>query len=142
MLYQKVIDELYQSFEGDIYSSSVHNSNEVYVEVKTSRIPDICKHICGSQGGTLVSLFANDERTINGKYAVYYVFAVRDQGSFIILKCGIEEENPTFPSITPDINQAHLYEREIRDCLVSFRKAIQIQDGLYSTATGLRACIL
>lgn len=115
MLFQRIIDELSGSFQEDIHSCSIRNSNELYMEVNSYNILNICKHIHGIMGGTLVSLFANDERAISGKYAVYYVFAIKKEGLFLILKCCIEAENPVFQSITVDIHQAHLYEREIRD---------------------------
>lgn len=115
MLFQKVIDELSRSFQSDIYNYSLRNSNELYVEVNHNNILNLCKHICNAAGGSLVSLFANDERSINDKYAIYYVFAMKEEGFFLILKCLIGAENPVFQSITADIHQAHLYEREIRD---------------------------
>ena len=114
MSFQRVIDELSGSFQGDIYNCSTRNSNEVYMEVNGDNILNICKHVC-SVGGSLVSLFANDERSICGKYGIYYVFAIKEEGFFLILKYGVGAENPTFKSITIDIHQAHLYEREIRD---------------------------
>ncbi len=114
MLFQGIIDELSGSFKGDIYSCSTLNSNEVYMEVNGDNILNICKHVC-SLGGSLASLFANDERSICGKYGIYYVFAIKEKGFFLILKYFVEAENPTFKSITIDIHQAHLYEREIRD---------------------------
>jgi Ni,Fe-hydrogenase III large subunit/Ni,Fe-hydrogenase III component G len=114
MSFQRVIDELSGIFQGDIYSFSTRNSNEVYMEVNGDNILNICKHVC-RLGGSLVSLFANDERPICEKYGIYYVFAIKEDGFFLILKYGVGAENPTFKSITIDIHQAHLYEREIRD---------------------------
>lgn len=114
MLFQGMLDKLTAGFQGDIYNHFIRNSNELYMEVNGSRILELCKEVC-SLGGTLVSLFANDERQLNGKYVLYYVFAMREEGYFVILKYGVEAENPTFKSITAEIHQAHLYEREIRD---------------------------
>lgn len=114
MLFQEVIDRLSVSFQKDIISCSVRNSNEVCMEVNGGNIVDICKHVC-SLGGSLASLFANDERGLCGKFALYYVFTMKEGGFFLILKYYVEAENPAFKSITTEIHQAHLYEREIRD---------------------------
>jgi len=111
---QKLIDELSASFKEDIRSFDVRNSNEAYVEVNGDNILELCKHV-RDMGGSLVSLFANDERPLCGRFALYYVFAVRGQNCFIILKYYVAEEKPVFKSITVDIHQAHLYEREIKD---------------------------
>lgn len=112
---KEITDMLLCNFKDDIYKSCLHNSNELYIDLRGDNILGICKYIKDVMNGTLVSLFAGDERHINGMYAVYYVFALRNESVFLILKTLIEEDVPEFRSITVDIHQAHLYEREIRD---------------------------
>jgi Ni,Fe-hydrogenase III large subunit/Ni,Fe-hydrogenase III component G len=109
------IDELNMNFKNDIYKSTVMNCNELYVSINPENVLGICKYVCQKLGGTLVSMFANDERAINGHFAIYYVFAIRAHGLFIILNTCIDPNNPTFHSIANEIHAAHLYEREIQD---------------------------
>ncbi len=111
----KYTDLLKTNFPGDIQGEPLLNGNELYIEVNPENILNICKFIYYTIESSLVDLFASDERPLHGKYAVYYVFAVKSESVYIILKTSIGEENPVFTSITGDIHAAHLYEREIRD---------------------------
>jgi len=112
---QTILTRLAGSFPGRIYSQALQNENELVLEVNPAKIREISQEIAVSLEGTLVSLFANDERALNGKYAVYYIWALRKEGCFILLRTLLEPENPCFISITNQIHQADLYEREIRD---------------------------
>lgn len=71
-----------------------------------------------SHGGCyrLTAMFANDERAINGYFAIYVIFASKEEGLFKTIKAVIkQEEPPEFPSLTPLIAAAAWYEREIHD---------------------------
>ncbi|HEY9059989.1 MAG TPA: NADH-quinone oxidoreductase subunit C [Pseudobacteroides sp.] len=111
----KYFDDLKKNFANDILSHTIKTQSEIYISVNNSRILDISAHIRDEMNGTLVSLFANDERLIDEKFAIYYVFAVRENGYHIVLKTLIDENNPVFNSISNQIHGAHLYEREIQD---------------------------
>lgn len=115
MLHKKYVDQLLRYFPGNIYTYQTYNDNECYIEVDSKNILEICKYIYNTIGASLVSLFASDERPLSQKFVIYYAFAVRDEGTFIVLKSDIDAENPVFQSITREIHQAHLYEREIKD---------------------------
>lgn len=112
---QTILTRLASVFPEDLYRHALQNKNELVLEVNPTKIAEICQEIRNSLNGTLVSLFANDERTLNGKFAVYYIWALRKTGCFIMIRTLLEPENPVFISITTKIHQAHLYEQEIRD---------------------------
>ena len=77
---------------------------------------EVCRYVYEQLHCPLVSLFANDERAISGgQFAIYYVFSLRQEARFFVLKALVGEKNPRFPSITQYIHAANLYEREIRD---------------------------
>ncbi|HBV87141.1 MAG TPA: NADH-quinone oxidoreductase subunit F [Desulfosporosinus sp.] len=62
----------------------------------------------------LMSMFANDERQLNGNYAIYCLFSVGK--SMQVIKAVLKEKGKLeFPSITPKISGAAWYEREIYD---------------------------
>lgn len=107
--------ELSDVFLSDIYNSVIANNNELYLEVNSERIEDICNYINARLGYPLVSMFANDERQLSGKYSVYYVFANRQEGQFLITKTMIKSGNAKFKSISSKVYAASLYEREIND---------------------------
>lgn len=62
----------------------------------------------------LSAMFANDERSLNGSYAIYCIFLSRDSQQITALKTLVGEQGQ-FPSLTPDIPAAAWYEREIHD---------------------------
>lgn len=71
-----------------------------------------------SHGGRyrLTAMFANDERRINGSFAIYTIFFSKEDSDFKTIKALIkQDEPPEFPSITPIMAAAAWYEREIHD---------------------------
>lgn len=71
-----------------------------------------------SKGGrySLQAMFANDERSINGNFCIYILFAGEAAGEFNLVKGWIcEGQPPEFPSLTPLLPAAAWYEREIHD---------------------------
>jgi Ni,Fe-hydrogenase III large subunit/Ni,Fe-hydrogenase III component G len=116
MVTEDLLDILNRKFPAALRNYHVNNSNELYCEVSSETIVEICRFIYDQLKSPLVSLFANDERTVSGGcFAIYYVFALRPESRFLLLKTLISERNPIFPSITQYIQAANLYEREIRD---------------------------
>lgn len=64
----------------------------------------------------LTAMFANDERMINGNFAIYVIFFSKEDSAFKTIKAMIkEDEPPEFPSLTPLMAAAAWYEREIHD---------------------------
>jgi Ni,Fe-hydrogenase III large subunit/Ni,Fe-hydrogenase III component G len=115
-------NKLTEAFAENIYSSSTENTNELYMKVNPAKILEICTYINTTQGYPLVSMFANDEKSICSKYAVYYVFADRKQALLLIIKTLIDPNQMEIFSITPNIPAADLYEREINDLFGIFPK--------------------
>ncbi|MCX7745475.1 MAG: NADH-quinone oxidoreductase subunit C [Clostridia bacterium] len=111
---KKAIDRIRENYSKDIYKST-ENFNETYLEVNPESIIELCRLIHTEIKGSLVSLFASDERKLSGKFSIYYVFALKENHCFLILKTLISEENPAFKSISTEIHAASLYEREIKD---------------------------
>jgi Ni,Fe-hydrogenase III large subunit/Ni,Fe-hydrogenase III component G len=67
----------------------------------------------GGGRNVLSAMFANDERSISGGFAIYCIFLGRDEQQIMSIKTLLEDEQ--FPSLTPDIPAAAWYEREIYD---------------------------
>ncbi|WP_243166134.1 NADH-quinone oxidoreductase subunit C [Acetobacterium fimetarium] len=107
--------KLIENFGDDIIKTVKAYENELYLEIKPDRIRELSGYINHEMGYPLVSMFANDETSLIGKYAVYYAFADRVSGILLILKIGIEPEQMTFESIAGKVHAAARYEREIKD---------------------------
>ena len=61
-----------------------------YLEAPLENISELCGYIHQTLGYPLVLMFANDEQILQGVYAVYYVFADRDEGTLLVLKTKVE----------------------------------------------------
>lgn len=112
---EKMIRNLISVFNNSIFSSEIKNENELYFEIDTDKVREICSYIHKSKDLPLVSMFASDERDLNGKYAIFYVFAERQQANLLILKTTIDPNRMEIPSISETIPAAASYEREIKD---------------------------
>jgi Ni,Fe-hydrogenase III large subunit/Ni,Fe-hydrogenase III component G len=116
MVAESNFELLNHNFPGVFRNYQLNNSNELFCRVNPAETVAICRFIVEQLKCSLVSLFANDERSINGGcFAIYYVFALRSETRFLILQTLIPQEEPKFFSITQYIPAANLYEREIHD---------------------------
>lgn len=66
--------------------------------------------------GWLSVLFGNDERKLNGHYAVYYVLSM-EKGTkcWVTVRVEVDANKPEYPSVTPRVPAAVWGEREVRD---------------------------
>lgn len=112
---RSVIENLKIAFPKKFNAYNIMNNNELFIELPAYDVKLFCLYISKALDGVLVSLFANDERSLNDSFTLYYVWALRDKGFFVVLKTFLESDKPSFESITPEIHAAHLYEREIKD---------------------------
>jgi formate hydrogenlyase subunit 5 len=118
----KYIDALRARFGSAIMDESWQASDQVTVTVPLNSVPDIVEMLYYEQGGWLATVVANDERPINGQFAIYYVLSVEgandlevNDKAYVVVHAQIPAHQPEFPSVTPKVPAAVWYEREIRD---------------------------
>ncbi|WP_107968887.1 NADH-quinone oxidoreductase subunit C [Campylobacter concisus] len=101
--------------------------DQITVLVDRNDLPLAVKTLYYDIGGFISTMIPNDERQINGCYALYYAismegskmteaddFAAEDK-CFITVKTLILGSDPTFPSVTPLVPACVWYEREAYD---------------------------
>ncbi|WP_462104842.1 hydrogenase large subunit [Campylobacter concisus] len=101
--------------------------DQITVLVDRNDLPLAVKTLYYDIGGFISTMIPNDERQINGSYALYYAismegsklteaddFAAEDK-CFITVKTLIPGSDPTFPSVTPLVPACVWYEREAYD---------------------------
>ena len=101
--------------------------DQITVLVDRNDLPLAVKTLYYDIGGFISTMIPNDERQINGYYALYYAismegskmteaddFAAEDK-CFITVKTLIPGSDPTFPSVTPLVPACVWYEREAYD---------------------------
>jgi Ni,Fe-hydrogenase III large subunit/Ni,Fe-hydrogenase III component G len=93
-------------------------TNEVYLSLRQeslSGLPEICSLLTESLGAHFTTLVANDERTLTGTLSLYYVFSVATEDCFLILQVPVDPRHMEVPSISPTLESANWFEREVKD---------------------------
>ncbi|HDN9017219.1 hydrogenase large subunit [Aeromonas salmonicida] len=110
------IQQLRQQLPHAIIDEQWQTADQATLTVKPTSLVALTSLIFHKQGGWLSVSFANDERSLNGHFAVYHVFSMEgDTKSWITVKVLVEATSQEYPSITPTIPAAVWGEREIRD---------------------------
>jgi formate hydrogenlyase subunit 5 len=118
----KYVAALRARFGASILEESWQAPDQVTVTVPLNSLPDVVAMLYYEQGGWLATVAANDERPLNGQFAVYYVLSVEGakddtapENAYVLVRAQIPPHQPEFPSVTPKVPAAIWYEREIRD---------------------------
>ena len=93
----------------------MHPVNERYQDVGPEEFYGLCASL--ARKSILRTMFAADERELDGHFKVYAVFSVPGDDLFDILVMRLKDAGHglSYRSITPAVPAAHWYEREIRD---------------------------
>ena len=101
--------------------------DQITVLVDRNDLPLAVKTLYYDIGGFISTMIPNDERQINGSFALYYALSmegskmteaddfVAEDKCFITVKTLIPGSDPTFPSVTPLVPACVWYEREAYD---------------------------
>ena len=93
-------------------------SNEVYFsfrEGSLSTLPETCSLLTKSFKAQLTTVVANDERSLNGTFSLYYVFSIPADDLFLILRVPVNPRHMEVPSISHVLESANWFEREAKD---------------------------
>lgn len=110
------IDSLRHQFGSAILDEAWQTADQVTITVDLNYLPQIVKNLYYQHGGWMATVAGNDERQLNGHFAVYYVLSMEESvKSWVVVKALISPDKPEFPSVTPLVPAAIWYEREVRD---------------------------
>ena len=118
-----------QQLLGDNYVTQVRNRfphavieeerqtyNQLTITIDLNSLPQIVDYLYYELGGWLPVLFGNDERSLNGHFAIYYALSMEEgEKCWIVVKALVDPIRAEFPSVTPLVPAAVWGEREIRD---------------------------
>jgi formate hydrogenlyase subunit 5 len=91
-------------------------STQATITVDLNSLPQVVDTLYHRHDGWLSVVVGNDERAINGNFAVYYVLSMEGaQKSHIVVRAEIPEGKEEFPSVTPLVPACVWGEREVRD---------------------------
>ena len=110
------VEALRQAIPGAVLQAQWQTDNQVTVTVKTDCLPDAVAYLYYQRDGWLPMMVGNDERSINGTYAVYYILSMEgeDRG-FVTVRAEVDPATMEYPSVTPLVPACVWSEREVRD---------------------------
>ncbi|WP_331774727.1 hydrogenase large subunit [Sulfurospirillum sp. 1612] len=101
--------------------------DQITITVDRNDLPEAVRMLYYDMGGWLSTMTPNDERQLNGNYALYYVLSMeggkmtpddelpQDEKCWMTVKAYVPGNDPTFPSVTCKVPAAVWYEREAYD---------------------------
>ena len=93
-----------QRFPYAVLDEERQTSNQITITVKLDALPDVVSYLYYDQGGWLPVVFANDERTLNGSYAIYYALSMEEgEKCWIVVRAFVDADRQEFPSVTPRV---------------------------------------
>lgn len=105
---------------GIVKEVELQTADQMTITVERHDLPKVVAALYDGQGGWLSSMIGNDEREMNGCFALYYVISMErkqdpNDNMWVTVKTLIPARDPEFPSVTPLVPAAVWYEREVRD---------------------------
>lgn len=97
-----------------VYFTKVEG-NELRLFVKLDSLVPLARHIQKVYNADLVSLHAVDERPLDHTFKIYVVLAPQGEDHFVSVIASLDPGTRQFPSLTPYLNAANWYEREVQD---------------------------
>ena len=121
---QAYVAALRDQFGLAVQEESWQAPDQVTVTVDLNTMPAVVESLYYHHGGWLSVVAANDERPLNGHFALYYVLSVegneqeKAQGCgncYLVVRALVPPLQPEFPAVSPRVPAAIWYEREVRD---------------------------
>ncbi|WP_305830919.1 hydrogenase large subunit [Photobacterium leiognathi] len=113
---KQYVDGVNHFFPSAIIDEEWQTDNQVTITVKMTSLVEVIKWLYYDQGGWLTVTFGNDERSLNGHFAVYHALSMEGEvKSWVTVKVLVDANSQEFISITPTIPAAVWGEREVRD---------------------------
>jgi Ni,Fe-hydrogenase III large subunit/Ni,Fe-hydrogenase III component G len=112
---QPILVDLTERFGERIRKVEALRPNEVYFDAAMELVPGFCAQLYKKWNARLVSLFADDARSSEGVFLLYYVFALDAAHGFFIMRVPISPEQPQFVSLTNALPAVNWQEREVQD---------------------------
>ena len=113
---QRYVDAIRLQFDAAVLDEAWQADDQVTLTVDLNTVPDIVEALYYKHEGWLATIAANDERRLNGHYALYYILSMEGAvKSHVVIRGLVPPDRPEFPSVTPRVPAAVWAEREARD---------------------------
>ena len=110
------VEAVRNTFPGVVLDATWQADDQVTITIPTDMLPDVVEFLYYGRDGWIPNMVGNDERPINGHYALYYLISMEGADpSFVTVRTEIDPESMEFPSVTPRVPACVWSEREVRD---------------------------
>ena len=90
---EAILAALKTQFPGAVLDEERQTPEQVTITVKINLLPDVVQYLYYQHDGWLPVLFGNDERTLNGHYAVYYALSMEGaEKCWIVVKALVDAD--------------------------------------------------
>ncbi len=105
-----------EAFPTSILEEEWQTRDQVTLTVVLNDLPRVVEHLYYKHDGWISVVVGNDERPLNGAYAVYYVLSMEgSEKCHVVVRAAVPADTLEFPSVTPLVPACVWGEREIRD---------------------------
>ncbi|MCL2529964.1 MAG: hydrogenase large subunit [Coriobacteriia bacterium] len=105
-----------ERFPGAVLNTAWSAEDQVVIDVVPSKAPELIEHLYYERYGWLSVVVGNDERPLNGHYAVYYVLSMEGEDpSYCTVRVQVPADTCEFYSVTPKVPAVVWGEREVQD---------------------------
>jgi Ni,Fe-hydrogenase III large subunit/Ni,Fe-hydrogenase III component G len=99
-----------------VLEESWQTADQVTITVKPDALPEAVEALYYGHNGWMSVVVGNDERLLNGHFAVYYALSMEGaEKCFVVVRTLVPPGSMEFPSVTPKVPAAVWGERELRD---------------------------
>lgn len=112
---KRTLDDLMHRFGPQIDHVHAPRPNELYLHTRLEMAGALCSALHKKHQGRLAGVFAEDARSGEGAFHVYYLYALDSAHGFILVRVPIAADHPEMTSLTNAFPAANWQEREIQD---------------------------
>ncbi len=90
--------------------------DQVVMTVALDSAPDVIEYLYYQRGGWMPVMVGNDERQLNGHYALYYLLSMEEEDpGWIMVRVEVPRDTGEFLAVSPKVPAAVWSEREVQD---------------------------
>ncbi len=110
------VEALRRAVPGCIEKVEWQCEDQLTITVKQDKLPEAVHYLYYERYGWIPVIVGNDERSLCGRYAVYYVISMEGEDpGWVTVRAEVDPAKMTFPSVTPFVPACVWGERELRD---------------------------
>ncbi len=113
---QSHVEAVQQRFPGVVKNVEWQEEEQLTITVATDSAPDVIEYLYYERGGFMPQMTANDERQLNGHFALYYILSMEEEDRcYLTVRVEVPRDTGEFYSVTPKVPAAVWSEREAQD---------------------------